>query len=134
MAVRKRVSTGDTKKLLATETVEEHVASESAIPTLSVVPSKTRASAYKAITHIGGLPRPNKMPVADLLDMVRSPNVSDNVETAYRNRVKSPLTAIRAYCVLCAGGSPKAATQCSCITCPLWLFRTGRNPYSRRKP
>jgi hypothetical protein len=83
-----------------------------------------------AIAGPGGLPTPSQMPVADLLAAARaSSNPGSNVERTYRDRIRSPLTAIRAHCVLCVGGSPKGATNCGVVFCALWPFRTGKNPY-----
>ena len=39
----------------------------------------------------------------------------------------SPLRAIRKYCVRC-GGSQKAPRNCKEKTCPLFVFRLGKNP------
>lgn len=47
-------------------------------------------------------------------------------ERFYRNRIRSPLTAIRAYCVLCEGGS-QASSNCTGTQCPLWPYRKGKN-------
>jgi hypothetical protein len=35
---------------------------------------------------------------------------------------------IRKYCLWCMGGSPKLVRDCACHTCPLFLYRMGRNP------
>lgn len=43
----------------------------------------------------------------------------------------SPVKAIRAWCLECEGGSPKAVRLCSNDKCHLYLYRMGRNP--RRK-
>lgn len=39
----------------------------------------------------------------------------------------TPIRAIRAKCTECAG-SPRAATRCEKEDCPLYPYRTGRNP------
>jgi len=39
----------------------------------------------------------------------------------------TPIRAIRAKCSECAG-SPRAATRCEKEDCPLYPYRTGRNP------
>jgi hypothetical protein len=39
-----------------------------------------------------------------------------------------PCKAIRAKCIDCSGGSPKVATECHILDCPLWHYRTGRRP------
>lgn len=76
---------------------------------------------------------PKGMRVQDLLAMVRVPNnPGDNVERTYRERIKSPLTAIRAWCVESQGGSPKAVRECKNMSCPLWSFRMGKNTWRGR--
>lgn len=40
---------------------------------------------------------------------------------------QTPIRAIRAKCIECAG-SPRAATRCEKDNCPLYPYRTGRNP------
>jgi len=88
-----------------------------------------RGAVHRAIGWSGGFPVPKEMHVNDLLDMVRQGNETDNVEVAYRERIRSPLTGIRAYCVFCSGGSPRGATNCTNTCCSLWPFRTGSNPF-----
>lgn len=40
----------------------------------------------------------------------------------------SPLKAIRAKCVDCAGGSFQEVKNCPSEKCPLWPYRSGKNP------
>lgn len=47
------------------------------------------------------------------------------MSTAPRNPVK----AIRAHCIECSGGSPKAVGDCPSAQCALFDFRMGRNPH-----
>jgi hypothetical protein len=42
---------------------------------------------------------------------------------------QSPLTAIRAKCLDCSGGSFAEARRCEAVSCPLWPFRAGRHPW-----
>lgn len=37
-----------------------------------------------------------------------------------------------AYCVACAGDRAEAR-HCSCIECPIWPYRTGKNPHNPRR-
>lgn len=81
----------------------------------------------------GQQPHPKQEPLEKLLSMVQDvQNVDDpqfaRMEGFYRNRIKSPLTGIRAFCVLCMGGA-KAANSCTSTGCPLWGFRTGKNSF-----
>lgn len=72
---------------------------------------------------------PNDMPVQDMLAALRMmDNPGENVELVYRNRVRSPLTGIRGFCVhVCKSGSPKAVGACSNLSCTLWPFRMGKH-------
>lgn len=45
----------------------------------------------------------------------------------YAAKVKNPLTAIRAHCVHCSGGSLKEVSNCKIATCSLHPFRMGVN-------
>jgi hypothetical protein len=89
-------------------------------------------SRFFAYTMPEEVPYPKHMRVQDLLAQVRTPdNVADHVEKAYRNRVRSPLTAIRAHCVANQGGSPRAVAACDVVDCVFWPFRMGRNGMRR---
>jgi hypothetical protein len=37
--------------------------------------------------------------------------------------------AIRANCIDCAGGNTAEVRRCAMLTCPLWPFRMGTDPY-----
>lgn len=83
-----------------------------------------------SVVRAGGLPLPKDMPVIDLLQMVRLVQNKDNrTEKFYRERIRSPLTAVRAFCVSCNGWQPGQANSCENMDCPLWLFRFGKNPF-----
>ena len=43
-----------------------------------------------------------------------------------------PLKAIRAYCIDCGSGSFKEVKLCPIEDCPLWVYRTGRNPQGKK--
>ena len=76
---------------------------------------------------------PRQMRVQDLLANARIPYNPDNqTEAAYRARIRSPLTAIRAWCVTCSEG-PKAAWHCDKVECPLFPFHRGKNGMRNRK-
>ena len=42
---------------------------------------------------------------------------------------KSPIKAIRANCLECCGGIPSEVRKCTAVSCFLWPFRMGRNPF-----
>jgi hypothetical protein len=77
----------------------------------------------------GDSPTDIPLSVADRFKLLRTPyDISTATEQRYRNRVRNRQTAITAFCVTCAG-SRKGVTECDAVTCPLWAFRFGRNPY-----
>ena len=49
------------------------------------------------------------------------------------SRVKNPITAIRAKCIDCTGGSLKTVKECEITDCHLYPYRFGKSPY-RGKP
>lgn len=40
-----------------------------------------------------------------------------------------PLKLIRAKCLDCCGDSSNEVLLCTCKDCPLWPYRTGKNPF-----
>ena len=46
--------------------------------------------------------------------------------------ITSPLKAIRQNCIECCGGSKNEVKLCTITSCPLYAFRFGKNPYSKR--
>ncbi len=50
----------------------------------------------------------------------------------YASKVHNPLTAIRAKCVECSGGSLKEVTECRVLKCALHPFRMGNNPFHKK--
>ena len=49
------------------------------------------------------------------------------------DEIKSPLKAIRGFCLDCCGGSSAEVRDCSSKSCPLKPFRFGKNPYIKRE-
>lgn len=45
--------------------------------------------------------------------------------------IKSPLKAIRAKCLDCTCGQVNEVKECPITDCPLYVFRSGRNPYHK---
>lgn len=105
--------------------VPVHRPDPNAVLNASQTPPERRTIAYMAyaLDH----PKPTDIPVDDLVTLVRTPLNDANVDRTYRSRIKGRLSAIRAMCVECSGGSPKAARTCVAVNCPLWSFRTGAN-------
>ena len=46
---------------------------------------------------------------------------------------ESPGRAIRAKCIDCCGGSLSEVRKCTAVTCALFLFRMGKNPFHGKK-
>ena len=46
---------------------------------------------------------------------------------------QSPLKAIRQYCFECSGENRAEVRRCSSHDCPLKPFRTGRNPFLKKR-
>jgi len=44
----------------------------------------------------------------------------------------SPMQAIRRKCLDCCAYQPSEVKLCQAIACPLWPFRSGRHPYTRK--
>ena len=58
---------------------------------------------------------------------------TEDVETEDGNaKVMTTMKAIRAKCLDCCGRQYSEVKMCSCINCPLYDFRLGKNP--NRKP
>lgn len=93
----------------------------------TIKPSQRRVA---AMAMWGGA-NPKHVNVEDLLAGLKlCDNPGDSVETRYRNRIRSPLTAIRAECVVnCKCGVPSAVRKCTAMECVNWAFRLGRNPF-----
>lgn len=50
----------------------------------------------------------------------------------YRDRIKNPITAIRAFCVHCMGGHPNMVKDCTAPSCELFPLRMGVNTLSAK--
>lgn len=102
-----------------------HSPDPSALLNASHTPAERRTIAFLA--YASEQRKPTEIPVDDLVLLARTPQNDANVDRTYRGRIKGRLSAIRAMCVECSGGSPKAARTCVQVNCPLWSFRTGAN-------
>lgn len=67
------------------------------------------------------------------VDETSSNDDLDRIEEKYKKRAKSPLKAIRAFCVICMGCQPRQVAFCTAPNCVLYPFRFGRNPFQSRK-
>lgn len=71
---------------------------------------------------------PKDVPFEDLRDHIRHPHHNDPLENKYQARIGNRATAIRAYCVMCQGGTTSGVRECPSVTCPLYPFRMGSDP------
>src|SRR4051812_46515037 len=72
--------------------------------TFTVMGAKADKDAYQVGIHALPGMKPVDVPIQDMLRMLKVCDNGDDIEKRYRDRVRSPLTAIRAWCV----------TQCQC--------------------
>jgi hypothetical protein len=50
----------------------------------------------------------------------------------YKERVNSPISAIRSHCVECCGGAVRSIESCPATDCSLWPLRMGVNVFDAR--
>lgn len=48
-------------------------------------------------------------------------------------KITNPVKAIKAYCLNCVGGQRAEVYLCPCVNCELYAFRTGVNPYRKKR-
>ena len=73
---------------------------------------------------------PKHVDFTEIKEHVQSPRGdSDIIEKKYRARIKNRATAIRGYCVECQGGFIAGVKDCVAVTCPLFPFRMGKDPF-----
>ena len=46
---------------------------------------------------------------------------------------KNPVKAIRAKCIDCCGGMMSMVQDCGIPSCPIYPFRSGKNPFRTKK-
>jgi hypothetical protein len=63
---------------------------------------------------------------------MHSPNIPNSLR-AQPVRAEPVLKAIRRKCLDCSAGQPAEVRLCPVTACPLWPFRMGKNPFSRRR-
>lgn len=79
---------------------------------------------------------PKEVPPGDLLYMLRGVTNQEGQrnEEKSRARIRGPQQSIRAYCIRCQGDDTAGVRNCPSVTCPLWSFRFGHNPFFGRIP
>ena len=63
--------------------------------------------------------------------MAKARSVEDVRDSLPRHR--NPVKVIRAKCLDCTCGSSKEVEACPVEKCPLWPWRSGKNPYRERR-
>lgn len=89
----------------------------------SISVDELRARLHKAVPSSGGVEGAEVNPDGS--------SYQTTIER-YAKRVRNPMTAIRAKCVECCGGSTKEVAECTVTGCALHLFRAGKNPFHSR--
>lgn len=81
---------------------------------------------------------PKSVPMGDLSFMQRQSCWNEDISSIgqkYRERIKGPLTAIRAYCITrCMNNQTELVRTCNDCTCAFWSFRMGSNPFFGKLP
>jgi hypothetical protein len=147
MAIRKRFSAGKTEEVSDEVNLLKLRAGDSrgvfnpaSDPTPGSIVERTamgaephqRRSIVRAVAHSasqqGKQHDPRDMRVQDLLALVRIPEDNNSsIEDRYRDRINSPLSAIRAKCLDCQAYSVNDIRECYRVDCALWPFRMGTN-------
>lgn len=60
-------------------------------------------------------------------------DVISRILAKYRRKARSPLKAIRGFCIHCMGGYVREVARCTATKCLLYPFRMGRNPFGKHK-
>jgi hypothetical protein len=55
-----------------------------------------------------------------------------SIATGAGHRPSSPVQAIRRKCLDCCGGQSAEVRLCEATGCPLWPFRAGSHPYTKK--
>lgn len=71
---------------------------------------------------------PKDIPLPDLI-LIAAHTAGDHINTKYANKIRSPLTAIRAMCYWCQGEDISGVRNCTAMSCVLFPFRMGKNPF-----
>lgn len=130
------VTTGEQEEvndLLREERKLEENSSPQTMRKLLQIPKRIRLSYLSAV--YGGKD-PKTIDKKILWEIAESgfDSTMDDVERKYKRRIKSPLTGVRSFCVVCQGGSVGLIKDCTTTNCPLWGFRFGKNPFWNRLP
>ena len=62
----------------------------------------------------------------------REVQLTDAQLASLGHRKRNPLKVIRSFCLQCMGGAAVEVKRCTSPGCALYVYRLGRDPYSRR--
>ena len=97
-------------------------------------PAEIPASAPRRVIQVKSAPpaKPQQMelPIAPAEQNSDGSSYAETI-ARYKEKVKNPMTAIRAKCVECCNGSLKEVRECRVTSCALHEFREGKNPYRK---
>lgn len=74
---------------------------------------------------------PKEIPTEDLR-IISNYSSDFFMDTKYAEKIKSPVTAVRAFCFNCQGGTVSFIRNCTNSNCVLFPFRMGSNPFYGR--
>lgn len=60
-------------------------------------------------------------------------NTSDTAPHTKKSAKKTPVKAIRKYCLECCLEKPSEVRLCAAKDCALWPYRMGKNPFHGRQ-
>lgn len=95
--------------------------------------TQTRIRRVRAPAQAPSATEEREIDIPERLSGETEDEAAARIEAKYRDRAKSPLKAIRAFCVLCMGCQPREVGKCQAFECVLYPFRFGRNPYGKHK-
>jgi hypothetical protein len=81
-----------------------------------------------ACRAVYGTTDPSDIPFEDL-KIITSLATSDPMATKYAEKIKSPVTGIRAFCYDCQGNDIAGVRNCTNSICVLFPFRMGKNVF-----
>ncbi len=94
------------------------------------------ATLSELANRYGGL-NPSTVTGADLRSLVLRSHTPGDIEDRVRARIiqgnSTVLSAVRAKCHDCCVWQPTEVTRCVAVTCPLWPFRMGKNPFREKR-
>jgi len=81
------------------------------------------------ITMVYAGDNPKHVPAKYLRYALDFPIAGTTLGPEQRARVKSPITAIRAFCLNCQGNDSVGVRECPAVNCQFWAFRMGNNAF-----